>query len=44
MMFSEMRKRHTGEVIQIAKTVQRTGASRSRRKRKRTSSAAGSRR
>jgi hypothetical protein len=41
MMFSEMRKRHSGEVIEMAnKTLQRTGASRSARKTKRASSAA----
>lgn len=45
MMFLEMQKRHTGEVIRVAnKTVQRAGASRSARRPKRTSSAAGSRR
>jgi hypothetical protein len=45
MMFLEMQKRHSGEVIHVAnQTVQRTGASRSARKTKRTSSAAGSRR
>jgi hypothetical protein len=44
-MFLEMQKRHSGEVIHVAnQTVQRTGASRSGRKTKRTSSAAGSRR
>jgi hypothetical protein len=45
MMFMEMQKRHSGEVIHVAnQTVQRTGASRSAGKTKRTSSAAGSRR
>jgi hypothetical protein len=44
LMFVEMQKRHSGEVIQVTKTVQRTGASRSARKAKRASSAAGGRR
>ena len=44
MVFIEMQKRHSGEVIHVAnQAVQRTGGSRSARKAKRTSSAAGSR-
>jgi hypothetical protein len=44
-MFMEMQKRHSGEVIHVANwTVQRTGASRSARKKDQTSSAAGSHR